>query len=108
MACLLTEVALECAARQLGADPVDFRLRNFVPDDAYPVQLLSGTRLEALSHQACLRHLVALMDYPALQQARDQARAAGRLLAERGAHAKLQRGRKPAPAQARSAASATK
>lgn len=79
IACLLTEVALECAARQLGADPVDFRLRNFVPDDAYPVQLLSGTRMEALSHEACLRHLVALMDYPALQQARDQARAAGRL-----------------------------
>jgi hypothetical protein len=35
-------------------------------------------------------------------------RSAGRLLAGRGAHAKLQRGRKPAPAQARSAASATK
>ena len=78
IACLLTEVALECAARKLGADPVDFRLRNFHRDDDYPTQLLSGTKVEGLSHEACMHTLVAMMDYPALRREREAQRAAGR------------------------------
>lgn len=80
VACLLTEVAVECAARQLGVDPVDFRLRNFHPDGAYPIQLLSGTQVEGLSHEACMHKLVSMMDYPALRREQAQQRAAGRYL----------------------------
>lgn len=76
--CLLTEMAVECAARKMQVDPVEFRFRNFRADSDYPAELLSGTRLEALSHEACLRQLVRLMDYPALRQAQVQARAEGR------------------------------
>lgn len=76
--CLLTEMAVECAARKLKVDPVEFRFQNYRPDSDYPAELLSGTKLEALSHEACLRQLVSLMDYPALRQTQAKALAEGR------------------------------
>lgn len=76
--CLLTEMAVECAARQLQVDSVAFRFINYRADSDYPAELLSGTKLEALSHEACLHKLVSLMDYPALRQAQAKARLEGR------------------------------
>lgn len=78
IACLFTELAVECAARQIGVDPVAFRLRNFRSDGAYPDQLPTGTRMEALSHEACLHELTRLMDYEALRADQRERRAAGR------------------------------
>jgi carbon-monoxide dehydrogenase large subunit len=54
------------AARQLGMDPLAMRKRNVIPDDAYPATGASGIKLEVLSHEACLRKIEKLMDYPAL------------------------------------------
>jgi carbon-monoxide dehydrogenase large subunit len=71
-------MAVECAARKLKVDPVEFRFKNYRADSDYPAELLSGTKLEALSHEACLRQLVSLMDYPALRKAQAQALADGR------------------------------
>ncbi len=67
LACLFTEAAVDAAARQLGVDPLAFRRRNLVPDDAYPHRAPSGARFERLSLCACLDELARLMDYDRLR-----------------------------------------
>ncbi|MCA3152797.1 MAG: xanthine dehydrogenase family protein, partial [Rhodocyclaceae bacterium] len=82
LACLFTEAAVDAAARQLGVDPLAFRRRNLVPDDAYPHRAPSGARFESLSLCACLDELARLMDYDRLR-ADQRERAADR---ERGVY----------------------
>ena len=67
IACAVTEGLVDLAAQKLGMDPLAFRRRNVVPDDAYPYTGASGIRLEILSHEACLARIETLMDYPALR-----------------------------------------
>jgi carbon-monoxide dehydrogenase large subunit len=67
IACAVTEGLVDLAARKLGIDPLEFRKRNVIPDDAYPCTGASGIRLEVLSHEQCLRSIETLMDYAALR-----------------------------------------
>ncbi len=67
IACAVTEGLVDLAAQKLGMDPLEFRKRNVVPDDAYPYTGASGIKLEILSHEACLRKMEVMMDYPALR-----------------------------------------
>ncbi len=66
IACAVTEGLVDLAAAKLGMDPLALRKRNVIPDDAYPATGASGIKLEVLSHEACLRKIEQLMDYPAL------------------------------------------
>ena len=80
LACLFTEVAVDLMARRLSVDPLTFRANNLRPDAHEPHTLLSGVRIEGLSHQACLDKLQELMDYSALREEQRSAKAQGRLL----------------------------
>src|SRR5258705_2338595 len=55
------------AAMKIGMDPIEFRRRNLIADDAYPCASASGMRFEQLSHHAALEKLVKMMDYGALR-----------------------------------------
>ena len=77
IACAVTEGLVDLAAAKLGIDPLEFRKRNVIPDDAYPATGASGIKLEVLSHQACLRKIETLMDYPALLAEQKELRAKG-------------------------------
>ena len=77
IACAVTEGLVDLAARQLSLDPITFRERNVIADDAYPYTSPTGLRFEALSHQACLARIRALMDYAALRAEQRELRAAG-------------------------------
>ena len=79
IACAVTEGLVDLAASKLGMDPLAFRKRNVIRDDAYPAVGASGIKLEVLSHEACLSKIEVLMDYPAL-------RAEQAALRERGIH----------------------
>jgi carbon-monoxide dehydrogenase large subunit len=67
IACAVTEGLVDQAARAIGMDPLEFRRKNVIPDDAYPATGASGIKLEVLSHQACLRKIEQMMDYPKLK-----------------------------------------
>lgn len=67
IACAVTEVLVDKAADALGADPFDIRLRNVIPDCAYPHTSATGYQFEKLSHEACLSRMRAMMDYDALR-----------------------------------------
>jgi carbon-monoxide dehydrogenase large subunit len=79
IACAVTEGLVDMAAARLGMDPVDFRRRNLIADEAYPTVSAAGMKFEALSHHASLNKLLTLMDYPGL-------RAEQAALRERGVH----------------------
>jgi aerobic carbon-monoxide dehydrogenase large subunit len=77
IACAVTEALVDGVARQLGLDPLDFRLRNVIPDDAYPAIGASGIKLEVLSHEACLRQARTLCNYEGLRAEQATLRAKG-------------------------------
>lgn len=67
IACAVTEGLVDAAARKLGMDPLAFRKRNVIPDDAYPATGASGIKFEVLSHEACLQRIEQMMEYGALR-----------------------------------------
>ncbi|MBA4176269.1 MAG: carbon monoxide dehydrogenase [Leptothrix sp. (in: Bacteria)] len=67
IACAVTEALVDGMAMKLGIDPIAFRQRNVIPDDAYPATGASGIKLELLSHEACLREAQRLCDYDTLR-----------------------------------------
>ena len=77
IACAVTEGLVDQAARAIGMDPLEFRKKNVIPDDAYPATGASGIKLEVLSHEACLRKIEQLMDYPKLKAEIAQLRKQG-------------------------------
>ena len=77
IACAVTEGLVDLAAAKLGMDALEFRKRNVIADDAYPATGASGIKLEVLSHEACLRKIETLMDYPALLAEQKELRAEG-------------------------------
>lgn len=80
LACLFTEVAMDLMARKLAIDPVKFRYLNLRSDADHEHTLLSGVRIESLSHQSCLDQLIELMDYENLRREQQEARLNGRFL----------------------------
>ncbi len=77
IACAVTEGLVDLAAAKLGLDPLEMRKRNVMPDDSYPATGASGIKLEVLSHEACLRKIETLMDYPTLLAEQAALRAQG-------------------------------
>jgi carbon-monoxide dehydrogenase large subunit len=77
IACAVTEGLVDMAAAKLGVDPVEFRRRNLIPDDAYPTTSAAGMKFEGLSHHASLDKLLSLMDYPTLRAEQAALRAKG-------------------------------
>jgi aerobic carbon-monoxide dehydrogenase large subunit len=63
----------------LGLDPVEFRRRNLIADDAYPYTSPANMRFESLSHHRSLDMLMEMMDYDGL-------RAEQAALREKGVH----------------------
>ena len=67
IACAVTEGLVDLAARAIKMDPLELRKKNVIPDDAYPATGASGIKLEVLSHEACLRKIEQMMDYPRIK-----------------------------------------
>src|SRR5499425_1182744 len=73
----VTESLVELAAARIGMDPLEFRRRNLIADDAYPAQGPSGIKFEKLSHHEALAHLDAMMNYAGLRAEQTRLRGHG-------------------------------
>ncbi len=67
IAVAIAEHLADQGARKLGLDPVQLRMRSFIPDDAYPYTAPSGAIYERQSHRQCLEKLTGTMDYAGLR-----------------------------------------
>jgi carbon-monoxide dehydrogenase large subunit len=79
-AVFVIEGLMDRAARQLGIDPTEIRLRNFVRDDEFPYKSPSGIVWDQSSFTASLLRAREALDYDAARSEQARARAAGRWL----------------------------
>jgi carbon-monoxide dehydrogenase large subunit len=77
VAVAVTEGIVDAGARALGMDPVDFRRKNLLADDAFPCTTPSGMKFEGMSHHQCMDKLVGLMDLPRLRREQAELRKQG-------------------------------
>jgi carbon-monoxide dehydrogenase large subunit len=77
IAMALGEGLAELAAAGIGMDPLEFRRKNLVADDAYPCKSVTGMPFENLSHHAVLEKLAAMMDYDAVRAEQAKLREQG-------------------------------
>jgi len=77
IAMALGEGLAELAAAGIGMDPLEFRRKNLVPDDAYPCKSVTGMPFEKLSHQAVLEKLSDMMDYDGVRAEQAKLREEG-------------------------------
>ncbi|MEX2453943.1 MAG: xanthine dehydrogenase family protein molybdopterin-binding subunit [Rhodospirillaceae bacterium] len=75
--CAVTEVLVDQAAAKAGIDPVEFRRRNYHPQDAFPLTTPSGYAMKRLSLDRCLDSCTRIMDYEALRTEQKAARDRG-------------------------------
>jgi carbon-monoxide dehydrogenase large subunit len=74
------EGLMDRAARQLGLDPTEIRLRNFVRDEEFPYKSPSGIVWDRSSFTASLLRACEALDYAAVRAEQARARAEGRWL----------------------------
>jgi aerobic carbon-monoxide dehydrogenase large subunit len=77
IATTVTEGLVDLAADAIGMDPIAFRRRNLIPDDAYPFTAPTGMRFEGLSHQQALDKLLALVEPEKLRAEQAELRKRG-------------------------------
>ena len=75
----VVERLVDLVARELDADPVELRRKNFVPPDAFPYTGLFHT-FDSGRYAQCLDRAVELLDLPAWRRRQEEARADGRHL----------------------------
>lgn len=76
----VTERLLDMAARKIGMDPRDIRLKNFIQDHEFPYRIGSGIVWDRSSFTDCLKSACAALGYEAVRQRQQEARAQGRWL----------------------------
>ena len=73
----LIERAVDQAARQLGIDPIEIRLRNFVGPDEFPFQTITGLPYDIGDYARPLRRAAELAGYDDLRAEQARRRDAG-------------------------------
>jgi carbon-monoxide dehydrogenase large subunit len=77
-ATFVTESLMDMAARRLGMDPKDLRLKNMVQPNEFPYKIGSGIVWDQCAFTECLEAACAAAGYPALRARQREARAQGR------------------------------
>ncbi len=73
----LLERAVDQAAHELGIDPIELRLHNFLPDDSFPYTTLLGHTYDSGAYALPLRRAAEEIGYESLRAEQARRRAAG-------------------------------
>ncbi len=79
-AAYLVERMAELVAKELGEDPVAFRLRHAVPPEAFPYRNALGFVYDSGNYPQALQRLRDLLEYDRWREEQKRARSEGRLL----------------------------
>lgn len=74
------ERMMDEAARSLGLDPVEVRMRNFIPPEDFPYVCATGSRYDSGDYPAAMTRLTELLDYRGWRERQRAARQEGRLI----------------------------
>ncbi|MGI0091502.1 MAG: xanthine dehydrogenase family protein molybdopterin-binding subunit [Nitrososphaerales archaeon] len=73
----MIERTMDIVARELGLDPTDVRLRNYVREDEMPYTTPNGGIYDGGDYSASLRDAMKLIDYEGLREEQAQSRKRG-------------------------------
>ena len=76
--CFALEVLLDAAARALGMDPVELRLRNLVGPEQMPFDNITGKHFDSGDYPECLRRAAVAVDLPAVRERQRRGEPDGR------------------------------
>ncbi len=79
-ATFLIERTMDLIANELGMDPADVRLVNFVKSDAFPYKASAGPVYDTGNYAIALEKAMELIDYKSLRAQQKQSRTDGKLL----------------------------
>ncbi|UIP00453.1 xanthine dehydrogenase family protein molybdopterin-binding subunit [Halobaculum sp. CBA1158] len=79
-ASFLVERLMNRAANEIGMDPVEFRKRNFVPDDAFPYETEVAVVYDSGEYEKPMNEALDLLDYENFRERQREAREEGRYL----------------------------
>jgi carbon-monoxide dehydrogenase large subunit len=74
------ERMVDLLADELGMDPAELRLKNFVGNDQFPYATPTGLSYDSGNYAAPLNEALKQVDYAGLRKQQAEARAAGRLM----------------------------
>jgi carbon-monoxide dehydrogenase large subunit len=76
----MIERMVDILAHQLGEDPADFRLKNFIRPDQFPYKSPTGWDYDSGNYKAALDKAMTMIDYRALRKEQLEKRARGELM----------------------------
>ena len=76
----MIERMTDIMAHELGEDPADFRLKNFIKTEDFPYQSPTGWMYDSGNYEAALEMALDMIDYRSLRQEQAEKRARGELM----------------------------
>jgi carbon-monoxide dehydrogenase large subunit len=76
----MIERMVDIMAHDLGRDPAEFRLANFIRPDQFPYKSPTGWEYDSGNYEAALRKAMTMIDYAGLRQEQKEKRARGELM----------------------------
>jgi len=77
---IVLELAIDKVAAELGLDPAEVRIRNFIPPEDFPKKSPTGLMLDSGDYAGALRKTLDLIGYEQLRAEQQTLRAQGRYL----------------------------
>lgn len=77
---LALELSMDNAARELGMDPIELRLKNYLPANAFPYNSPTGLIYDSGDYAGVTRKALAALGYDDWKAKRDAARRQGRFI----------------------------
>ena len=76
----VAEKIADRVALKLGLDPIEVRLKNFIPPTAFPYHTASGLVYDSGDYVAALKKALSIANYSSLSEEQKKLRAQGRLI----------------------------
>ncbi|MEM7136463.1 MAG: aerobic carbon-monoxide dehydrogenase large subunit [Myxococcota bacterium] len=76
----MIERMADIMAHELGEDPADYRLKNFIRPDQFPYKSPTGWEYDSGNYEAALKKAMDMIDYRALREEQKAKRAKGELM----------------------------
>ncbi|MEM8605973.1 MAG: aerobic carbon-monoxide dehydrogenase large subunit [Myxococcota bacterium] len=76
----MIERMADIMAHELGEDPADYRLKNFIRPDQFPYKSPTGWEYDSGNYEAALNKAMNMLDYRALREEQKEKRARGELM----------------------------
>jgi len=76
----MIERMTDIMAHELGEDPADYRLRNFIRPDQFPYTSPTGWEYDSGNYEGALNKAMGMIDYRALREEQKEKRAKGELM----------------------------